>query len=906
MRAKHLYGVILAVLFAMGILCANAQQNKKAVSSTNKEQASENVVIKKTEAEIADSLFAKYESLVSKGETGDALYKVVNNCSESYIKVLNDTTLSSSYLTAKRRLRTLFPKLQEGGVYYSQNGQNTMAVQMLEKYVMIPKHPYFKDELFSFATNYPDLVFYVASNKYNTRDFNTAITLFNEYLDTHSKTYEQQVYLILAKAYGYTNQGEHQIYTLMNGVQKYPKDAKLHKEIIEYHIKTRNVSQAEYNLINYQNLGANQYDLLDIKARIAEIKEDFKNCVILCEQLYSIDSNNLNSITLYGRACYNYVVDEMKKGKVDVHGKPYVELNPYLDKAASMFEKAIAKKPKDKQYYDALIDTYLLLERKEEAQRVAEKLGDIMGKPRPVIQTDTVAGDSVAQPVDDAATRAKKYIAEREPARETMKSEEQVAAATSAKKPAKKLVTDAGIPFFSSFATDYVEDRLRVWLQKGPFEKTEEYMQRTTGDALKDKKRELVNEARKKYIGMHQGSVASRVKGITIEGYDPDNEVYYIKYNLGHMLVRVPVKDQQAQNFLSDWIHGQVRPTNPQFDVVGDSIKLTGMTFNSLNSGLSYNYSSSERLNYETVDIKVENVLSGGLEGILDPEAQSDAQGGVSVAKRTMLIGADNTKKSDVDVDIPVLPDSLKNEMTFALIISNENYDLADKVHFAIADGESFRNYCEKTLGIPKKNIMFISDASYFNMKGQIEIFVNLLKEYGSSARAIVYYSGHGIPNYATQEAFFLAKDGTPTNMQGVFSINDFYTDLSATGASRIDVFLDCCFSGNTKSGNSIVSARGVGIKPREDAPLGNMVVLSACSGDETAFHYDEQHHGMFTYFLLKKLKETAGDVTMAELFEYVKTNVRRASLHNNKRYQTPNVKFSDSMSGTWETMKMR
>ena len=84
------------------------------------------------------------------------------------------------------------------------------------------------------------------------------------------------------------------------------------------------------------------------------------------------------------------------------------------------------------------------------------------------------------------------------------------------------------------------------------------------------------------------------------------------------------------------------------------------------------------------------------------------------------------------------------------------------------------------------------------------------------------------------------------------------------------------------------------------------MVVLSACSGDETAFHYEEKHHGLFTYFLLKKLQETGGDVTMKELFDYVQSNVRRESLHNNRRYQTPNVIFSDSLSGMWETMKMR
>ena len=196
MKVKNLYGILLGVLFFLGILCADAQyavrMQKAAFDtlSTNRAQVMDTVVVKKTTAQIADSLFTKYENLASKGTTGDALYKVINNCCANYINVLNDTNQSSSYLVAKRRLRTLFPKLQEGGVFYSQNGDHAMAVQMLEKYVMIPKHPYFKDEMFSFATNYPDLVYYVASNKYNSRDFNTSIVLLNEYLETHSKTYE--------------------------------------------------------------------------------------------------------------------------------------------------------------------------------------------------------------------------------------------------------------------------------------------------------------------------------------------------------------------------------------------------------------------------------------------------------------------------------------------------------------------------------------------------------------------------------------------------------------------------------------------------------------------------------------------------------------------------------------------
>ena len=54
-----------------------------------------------------------------------------------------------------------------------------------------------------------------------------------------------------------------------------------------------------------------------------------------------------------------------------------------------------------------------------------------------------------------------------------------------------------------------------------------------------------------------------------------------------------------------------------------------------------------------------------------------------------------------------------------------------------------------------------------------------------------------------------------------------------------------------------LASARGVAIKAKQNHPQGNMVVLSAAQGDETAHPYTEKGHGLFTYYLLKKLKET-------------------------------------------------
>jgi hypothetical protein len=84
------------------------------------------------------------------------------------------------------------------------------------------------------------------------------------------------------------------------------------------------------------------------------------------------------------------------------------------------------------------------------------------------------------------------------------------------------------------------------------------------------------------------------------------------------------------------------------------------------------------------------------------------------------------------------------------------------------------------------------------------------------------------------------------------------------------------------------------------------MVVFSAAQGNETAYPYREKSHGMFTYFLLKKLQETAGNVTLGELSDYVIDNVRKTSIvENSGKLQTPTVAISASATSSWRSRRL-
>jgi TPR repeat protein len=258
---------------------------------------------------------------------------------------------------------------------------------------------------------------------------------------------------------------------------------------------------------------------------------------------------------------------------------------------------------------------------------------------------------------------------------------------------------------------------------------------------------------------------------------------------------------------------------------------------------------------------------------------------------------------SDVDLNLPENPTA--KDPVFAVIIANEKYNEVENVPYAVHDGETFMNYCEKTLGIPHSNIKFVADATLNNIKRQLSWLGQVMDVYQGEASIIFYYAGHGIPNESNGSAYLLPVDGYGTDVTTGYSLDKLYEELSSKPAKSVVVLLDACFSGAKRDGGMLASARGVAIKAKQNAPKGNMVVLSAAQGDETAYPYKEKGHGMFTYYLLKKLQETQGNVSFGELADYVTNEVKKQSIIINGKMQTPLVSPSGNATD-WQSWKLR
>lgn len=258
---------------------------------------------------------------------------------------------------------------------------------------------------------------------------------------------------------------------------------------------------------------------------------------------------------------------------------------------------------------------------------------------------------------------------------------------------------------------------------------------------------------------------------------------------------------------------------------------------------------------------------------------------------------------SDVDENIPVA--ATPNTNTFALIIANEHYTQVAAVPFALNDGKVFREYCMKTLGLGQKNIRYIPDATGNQIKAGVNWLASVTEAF-DNPQVIVYYAGHGIPDEATKSAYLLPVDGNGSDVTTGYKLDNLYATLGSMPASRITVFMDACFSGSKREQGMLAEARGVALKSKSGVPQGNMVVFSAAQGDETAYPNREQQHGLFTYYLLKKLQETKGDISLKALGDYITKQVSQQSLLLNSKKQTPCVIPSSVVGSEWQSWTLK
>ena len=100
-----------------------------------------------------------------------------------------------------------------------------------------------------------------------------------------------------------------------------------------------------------------------------------------------------------------------------------------------------------------------------------------------------------------------------------------------------------------------------------------------------------------------------------------------------------------------------------------------------------------------------------------------------------------------------------------------------------------------------------------------------------------------------------------------------------------------------------MLAARGMVTKPVNETPPGNLIVFSAATGEQSALPLEKEKHGLFTYYLLSKLKETKGRITLGELKDYLVKTVTEQALIINEKPQNPEVSVSPEIVDLWRSI---
>lgn len=256
---------------------------------------------------------------------------------------------------------------------------------------------------------------------------------------------------------------------------------------------------------------------------------------------------------------------------------------------------------------------------------------------------------------------------------------------------------------------------------------------------------------------------------------------------------------------------------------------------------------------------------------------------------------------SDVDVNIPHGFKYRYN--TYALIIGNQQYRFAPDVPYAIHDARVFSDYCVTTLGVPSENIHICENATKYMILDEEMSWLKSITD-KESKRLIVYYAGHGVPDIADKnKAYMLPADVRGAKPKNGIALDSFYADLAKLDFHQVSVFLDACFSGITRDNESVnEGTRAVEIEAEDViADSGNIVVFSAAQGNQMAQGYSEHGHGLFTYFLLKAIQESNGEVTLGNLSYNLTNNVSKtAPTLELRKSQTPTTNPSESAGDSW------
>ncbi len=250
------------------------------------------------------------------------------------------------------------------------------------------------------------------------------------------------------------------------------------------------------------------------------------------------------------------------------------------------------------------------------------------------------------------------------------------------------------------------------------------------------------------------------------------------------------------------------------------------------------------------------------------------------------------------DTSIALKPEAIKRAPArdaVAIIIGIQDYKRVPRAEFANNDAKEFYEYAVRALGIKQEKINMLLDdeADEVNI---VKAFENWLPIQVNKDKTDVYvfYSGHGLPAPDGKSLYFLPH-GVDKELLSRTAVgqNEIVAALSAAKPKSVTMFIDACYSGQTRGGDVLVAnAKPVSLKSDTNAYPPNFTVITASANDQISSSSPELKHGIFSFYLMKGMEGEAdankdGKITVGEMQDYLSDKVARQAMTLNRKQTT-------------------
>lgn len=860
--------------------------------------------------------YVMYESERDKGVNTDLMYSYLFESYEHFVKVLELPNNAKYAEGAKNRLRSMYPALFNAAVYYEEKMNPAKVLNFAGAYVDLPQMQAFRSEMLPQNAQYPDVVFLAATRAQYLKQNQRAAKYFSTYLNLpdgeREPGKEKSCYVSLSMIYGGLKDFASQEQILLKAVAKYPVEINFFYNLVNVYMATRNHAKLLNTFDQILAINPNDEQILPLKANMLKSQGNYSEALDIFKRLYALHPNDIKILRGLATTNYSVGVTILDEGKTVIDNQEYALIHqkamPYFNDARAQLQQVLAINPADKQCMIGLANTFKFLDMTAEAE-VLGRMVDA-GENYSSFDGRLIAYNEAMQ------QQAQKKTAE-EPGNPRPVNPAQLAInVTEFADGNNNKVIDAGeaVTISFSIANTGLGDAFNVRLR---FSEQNGYDQYFDGPKELDGGNIPAGTSKDytfRYVvskDMPSTQAVINIYAFEANGFDADP--YAITVNTQeYAMPRLKVADYQF--FASEGssitignngkitIALQNTGTQTAKDVklnfkLPDNVFATDaslMTVDSIAPGdvriIDYNFVVNKRFMGDSLAVMLSVKESTNTSSISD--AYKVKMGEYLTSASSLNLSGNVAQKRQVDVKdfslafkselMEGVPVGAANPHRYALIMGNEDYssmlgnNSEINVPYAINDAVLFKEYCVRAFGIPEHQIKLIPNATAGLMREQTDWLLGIAKT-DPEAEIFFYYSGHGSQDEATREPFLLPVDITGKNVKLGLSLTELYDNIAKHNIKAY-VFLDACFSGGHKSEQALIAQKGVRIAAKMGVPQGYTLSFASSSGEQTSSVYHEKKQGYYTYFLLKTLKDSNGNITMKELFEKTTAAVRQAT----------------------------